>query len=96
MSINLTKRKYLLYLTLITLLLSGVGGVTYFSLVPEHYFGGYPLIPVFFYIFGVFNIYMFDACRRISRIASSFSIWICFFTSSSSFWAAASACLRAS
>ena len=53
MSINLTKRKYLLYLTLITLLLSGVGGVTYFSLVPEHYFGGYPLIPVFFYIFGV-------------------------------------------
>ena len=58
MSINLTKRKYLLYLTLITLLLSGVGGVTYFSLVPEHYFGGYPLIPVFFYIFGVFNIYM--------------------------------------
>ena len=42
MSINLTKRKYLLYLTLITLLLSGVGGVTYFSLVPEHYFGGYP------------------------------------------------------
>ena len=66
MSINLTKRKYLLYLTLITLLLSGVGGVTYFSLVPEHYFGGYPLIPVFFYIFGVFNIYMFDACRRFA------------------------------
>lgn len=65
MSINLTKRKYLLYLTLITLLLSGVGGVTYFSLVPEHYFGGYPLIPVFFYIFGVFNIYMFDACRMV-------------------------------
>ena len=58
MSINLTKRKYLLYLTLITLLLSGVGGVTYFSLVPEHYFGGYPLIPVFFY--------MFDACRRFA------------------------------
>ena len=66
MSINLSKRKYLLYLTLITLLLSGVGGVTYFSLVPEHYFGGYPLIPVFFYIFGVFNIYMFDACRRFA------------------------------
>ena len=68
MSINLTKRKYLLYLTLITLLLSGVGGVTYFSLVPEHYFGGYPLIPVFFYIFGVFNIYMFDACRRFAPV----------------------------
>ena len=66
MSINLTKRKYLLYLTLITFLLSGVGGVTYFSLVPEHYFGGYPLIPVIFYIFGVFNIYMFDACRRFA------------------------------
>lgn len=66
MSINLTKRKYLLYLTLVTLLLSGVVGVTYFSLVPEHYFGGYPLIPVYFYVFGVFNIYMFDACRRLA------------------------------
>lgn len=66
MNISLTKRKYLLYLTILTLLLSGVGGVTYFSLVPEHYFGGYPLIPIYFYIFGVFNIYMFDACRRFA------------------------------
>ena len=64
MSINLTKRKYLLYLTLITLLLSGVGGVTYFSLVPEHYFGGYPFIPVYFFLFGLFEISMFDACRK--------------------------------
>ena len=29
-----------------------------------HYFGGYPFIPVYFYIFGLFSIYMFDACRR--------------------------------
>ncbi|MCD7790698.1 MAG: hypothetical protein LUH55_09280, partial [Bacteroides thetaiotaomicron] len=27
-------------------------------------FGGYPFIPVYFYIFGLFSIYMFDACRR--------------------------------
>ena len=64
MSISRTKRKYLLYLTLLTLMLGGVGGFTYFSLIPEHYFGGYPLIPVYFYLFGVFNIYMFDACRK--------------------------------
>ena len=64
MNISLTKRKYLLYLTILTLLLSGVGGVTYFSLVPEHYFGGYPFIPVYFFLFGLFEISMFDACRK--------------------------------
>ena len=51
MSISRTKRKYLLYLTLLTLMLGGVGGFTYFSLIAELYFGGYPLIPVYFYLF---------------------------------------------
>ena len=32
--------------------------------IPEHYFEWYPFIPVFFYIFGWFTIYMFEACRR--------------------------------
>lgn len=66
MGLSLTKRKYLIQLTFLTLILSGVVGITYFSLVPEHYFGGYPLIPIYFYVFGVFNIFMFDACRRIA------------------------------
>jgi hypothetical protein len=31
---------------------------------PEHYFEWYPFIPVFFYIFGWFDISIFEACRR--------------------------------
>lgn len=31
---------------------------------PGHYFGAYPFIPVFFYLFGLAGIYVFDACRR--------------------------------
>lgn len=64
MSISLTKRKFLVYLTLFTLLLSVAGALILHYLEPGHYFGGYPLIPVYFFLYGVFYIYMFDACRR--------------------------------
>lgn len=64
MSISKTKRNFLLFLTIFTILIDGVGGVVYYDFFPEHYFGGYPLISVYFYLFGVFNIYMFDACRK--------------------------------
>ena len=64
LSISLTKRKFLVYLTLFTLLLSVAGALILHYLEPGHYFGGYPLIPVYFFLYGVFYIYMFDACRR--------------------------------
>lgn len=64
MSISITKRKFLGYLTLITLVASGAGALILHYLEPGHYFGGYPMIPIYFYVFGVFYIYMFDACRR--------------------------------
>ena len=32
--------------------------------LPGHYFGGYPFIPTYFYLFGLFSIYMFDTCRQ--------------------------------
>lgn len=32
--------------------------------LPGHYFGGYPFIPVYFFLFGFFEISMFDACRK--------------------------------
>lgn len=63
MSISITKRKFLVTLTLITLLASGAGAAALHFLWPGHYFGGYPLIPVYFYLYGIFYIYMFDACR---------------------------------
>lgn len=63
MSISITKRNFLVFLTLFTLATGGVGALILHFLVPGHYFGGYPLIPVYFFMFGVFYIYMFDACR---------------------------------
>ena len=40
-----------------------VVGLTLGMGFPEWYFEWYPFIPIFFYVFGWFYIYMFDACR---------------------------------
>lgn len=64
MSISLTKRKFYIQLTLLSVI-AGWGGVAILHYaMPGHYFSGYPFIPVYFYIFGVFQISMFDACRK--------------------------------
>lgn len=63
MSISRTKRNFIGLLTLFTLLSGGLVVFVLHELLPGHYFGGFPLIPVYFYLFGLFNIYMFDACR---------------------------------
>lgn len=63
MSMSITKRNFLVFLTLFTFIAGGAGALILHLLEPGHYFGGYPLIPVYFFIFGVFYIYMFDACR---------------------------------
>ncbi len=63
-NISKTKKNFIGFLTLYTFL-SGVGGFIILNqMLPEHYFGGYPFIPIYFYLFGLFAIYMFDACRR--------------------------------
>ena len=61
---TITKRNYLLQTTLLTVLVGGIGGWAYYSVNPHHYFGGYPLIPLFFYIFGIFMISMTENCRH--------------------------------
>lgn len=61
---TITKRNYLLQTTLLTVLVGGIGGWAYYSVNPHHYFGGYPLIPLFFYIFGIFMICMTENCRH--------------------------------
>ena len=56
-----------LYLTWFTLLMFVAGwtiGPALAIWMPIHYFEWYPFIPVFFYIFGWFTIYMFEACRK--------------------------------
>lgn len=64
MSISLTKRNFLFQITLLTLIAGLTGaGILHYAL-PGHYFGGYPFIPVYFFLFGLFEIFMFDACRK--------------------------------
>ena len=62
-NISKTKRNFIGLNTLFAIL-SGAAGALILHILPGHYFGGYPFIPVYFYIFGLFSIYMFDACRR--------------------------------
>jgi len=64
MSISLTKKLYLSWFTLLMFVASWTIGPAIATWIPEHYFEWYPFIPVFFYIFGWFTIYMFEACRR--------------------------------
>ena len=64
MNISKTKRNFIGLLSLFTIISGISGAVVLHKALPGHYFGGYPLIPVYFYLFGLFNIYMFDTCRR--------------------------------
>ncbi len=61
---SITKRNYLLQITLLTFLVGGIGGWVYYSAFPHHYFSGYPLIPAFYYIFSIFMINVVEACRH--------------------------------
>lgn len=60
---SITKRNFLVYLTLFTLFMGGVGAAILHFFEPGYYFNGYPFIPVYFFLYGVFYVYMFDACR---------------------------------
>lgn len=63
-NISKTKRNFIGLHTLFGVLSAALGAVILHVALPGHYFGGYPFIPVYFYLFGLFSIYMFDACRR--------------------------------
>ena len=64
MSISLTKRNFLYQITLLSLIAGWTGAGIFHYALPGHYFGGYPFIPVYFFLFGLFEISMFDACRK--------------------------------
>lgn len=63
-NISKTKRNFIGLHTLFGILSAGLGAIILHIALPGHYFGGYPFIPIYFYLFGLFSIYMFDACRR--------------------------------
>ena len=63
-NISKTKRNFIALNTLFAILSGAAGAVILHIALPGHYFGGYPFIPIYFYFFGLFSIYAFDACRR--------------------------------
>jgi len=64
MSVSLTKKLFLTWYTFLILVSGWTIGGAMNLWMPHRYFEWYPFIPVFFYIFGWFTIYMFEACRR--------------------------------
>ena len=54
-NITKTKRNFIGLHTLFAIIGAGLGAVILHIALPGHYFGGYPFIPVYFYLF--------DACR---------------------------------
>ncbi len=66
MKITLTKKRYILWTTIFALATGwGVYGCIQW-LFPTHYFSWYPAIPLCFYVFELYYIYMFDVCRRLA------------------------------
>lgn len=63
MNITTTKRNFIGLHTLFAIVSSVCGAVILHVALPGYYFSGYPFIPIYFYMFGLFSIYMFDACR---------------------------------
>ena len=64
MSISLTKKLFVTWFTVLILVSGWTIGPVLATWFPEHYFEWYPFIPVFFYIFGYFDISIFEFCRR--------------------------------
>ena len=63
MSTSPTKKLFITWFTLLMLIAGWSIGPVLAILLPEHYFGWYPFIPLFFYIFGWFDISLFEFCR---------------------------------
>ena len=64
MGITQTNKRYLLWTTLFAVVVRlGIWGI-YEAFFPEYYFAWYPAIPVFFYLFSWYYIYMFDLYRK--------------------------------
>ena len=64
MSISLTKKLFVTWFTVLILVSGWTIGPILATWFPEHYFEWYPFFPVFFYIFGYFDISIFEFCRR--------------------------------
>lgn len=64
MVVSRIKRIYFFQTLFLTLIVGGLGGWGYFSIFPHHYFSGYPLIPVFYFLIGLGNVCIMDMVNR--------------------------------
>jgi hypothetical protein len=60
---NKTVKSFLMGQTFVSLVIAFCGWMLY-EASPGHYFKAFPLVPLFFYVFGVAAIYVFDVVRR--------------------------------
>ena len=63
MALTVTRRKYILGVSIIVLIVDLLGGLVVFGAWPEHYFSGYFLIPLFFLLFEFAYASVFDRIR---------------------------------
>lgn len=61
--VNITKRNFIGLHTLFAILSAILGAVVLHFVLRGNYFSEYPIIPVYFYLFGLLSIYLFDECR---------------------------------
>lgn len=64
MAFTLTKKKFVFWITIFMVLFTLIVGAFIKIVETIHYFEWYPFIPVFFYLLGMYGIYMFDYCRK--------------------------------
>ena len=55
-----TRRVFVIKLTIMTLVLALLGRGVFWLCCPEYYFAGFPLVPLFFYIYGLIYIFLFE------------------------------------
>ena len=58
------KKKFIRNITLLTLGISAFCGLIFWLLIPEWYFVCFPGVPIYFYLFGLFYINMFQFVFR--------------------------------
>lgn len=71
------KKKFIRELTVIGIILTGAVVLVYHMFIPEKYFLWFPAIPIFFYLFGLFYIYMFAFNYRLGLDKIAMTYLVC-------------------
>jgi hypothetical protein len=67
MDVNRAKYRYLIIYTLV-ILITTLGGIyVLHTLIPEHYFGAYPFIPMYFFVLGGIHFFLFGLYNKFTQ-----------------------------